>query len=341
MTEKLSTGTQRATPHKPSFAQDFGFSSSVSECVDPAAVFLCPLAESKIPASSGSEGQSDSGKGRSWSPAWGTRVSAHVCVCREPPSRAAPLLRLRASPGPGPTNKAGSAVPLSRGVSAPQSPDPLGRVRGAPSGSCVGLWCSLSLVPAPREPRGDVEGQVCISPCELWGSERRTALCSARESGRSLFFLPRPTRDGLPSGQKANYALRAAGLGAAARPPGRRLGRTGRNSRPGCGVSQPSPGARLSVPRGERAGVHTRVRPRTPPKGQCGASAPHFSNLTPIFGVYLQTPCGSAQPRSPAGARALFPWLPRRPGWLGAAVGPLPRCRDPVNKSAGGRHLRR
>lgn len=63
MTEKLSTGTQRATPHKPSFAQDFGFSSSVSECVDPAAVFLCPLAESKIPASSGSEGQSDSGKG--------------------------------------------------------------------------------------------------------------------------------------------------------------------------------------------------------------------------------------------------------------------------------------
>ncbi|NWR88030.1 MYCL protein, partial [Furnarius figulus] len=60
MTEKLSTGTQRATPLKPSFAQDFGFSSSVSECVDPAAVFLCPLAESKIPASSGSEGQSDS-----------------------------------------------------------------------------------------------------------------------------------------------------------------------------------------------------------------------------------------------------------------------------------------
>ncbi|NXI47719.1 MYCL protein, partial [Galbula dea] len=61
MTEKLSTSTQRATPHKPaSFAQDFGFSSSVSECVDPAAVFLCPLPDSKIPASSGSEGQSDS-----------------------------------------------------------------------------------------------------------------------------------------------------------------------------------------------------------------------------------------------------------------------------------------
>ncbi|NXY09945.1 MYCL protein, partial [Pteruthius melanotis] len=63
MTEKLSTGTQRATPHKPSFAQDFGFSSSVSECVDPAAVFLCPLADNKIPASSGSEGQSDSAEG--------------------------------------------------------------------------------------------------------------------------------------------------------------------------------------------------------------------------------------------------------------------------------------
>ncbi|XP_014802000.1 PREDICTED: protein L-Myc [Calidris pugnax] len=61
VTEKLATGAQRATPPKPSsFAQDFGFSSSVSECVDPAAVFLCPLAESKIPASSGSEGQSDS-----------------------------------------------------------------------------------------------------------------------------------------------------------------------------------------------------------------------------------------------------------------------------------------
>lgn len=148
MTEKLSTGTQRATPHKPSFAQDFGFSSSVSECVDPAAVFLCPLAESKIPASSGSEGQSDSGKGWSRSAAelpgrvppallepgvGNTRV--HTCACREPPSRAAPLLRLQASPGPGPTNKAGSAAPLSRGVSAGESPAPLGRVRGVPSGS--------------------------------------------------------------------------------------------------------------------------------------------------------------------------------------------------------------
>ncbi|NWR78738.1 MYCL protein, partial [Centropus unirufus] len=63
MTEKLSAGTQRAAPHKPCFAQDLGVGSSVSECVDPAALFLCPLAESKIPASSGSEGQSDSAEG--------------------------------------------------------------------------------------------------------------------------------------------------------------------------------------------------------------------------------------------------------------------------------------
>ncbi|XP_069731139.1 protein L-Myc [Phaenicophaeus curvirostris] len=55
MTEKLSAGA-----HKPCFAQDLGFGSSASDCVDPAAVFLCPLGESKFPASSGSEGQSDS-----------------------------------------------------------------------------------------------------------------------------------------------------------------------------------------------------------------------------------------------------------------------------------------
>ncbi|XP_053942379.1 protein L-Myc [Cuculus canorus] len=60
MTEKLSAGSQRAAPHKPCFAQDLGFGGSASDCVDPAAVFLCPLAESKLPASSGSEGQSDS-----------------------------------------------------------------------------------------------------------------------------------------------------------------------------------------------------------------------------------------------------------------------------------------
>ncbi|NXA50240.1 MYCL protein, partial [Nothocercus julius] len=63
MTEKLSAGPPRLSAHKPSFAQDFGFSSSLSECVDPAAVFLCPLPESKIPPSSGSEGQSDSAEG--------------------------------------------------------------------------------------------------------------------------------------------------------------------------------------------------------------------------------------------------------------------------------------
>ncbi|NWH56620.1 MYCL protein, partial [Geococcyx californianus] len=60
MTEKLSAGAQKAPTHKPCFAQDLAFGSTVSDCVDPAAVFLCPLAESKLPASSGSEGQSDS-----------------------------------------------------------------------------------------------------------------------------------------------------------------------------------------------------------------------------------------------------------------------------------------
>ncbi|KAM8796011.1 protein L-Myc [Eudromia elegans] len=60
MTEKLSSGPARLSAHKPSFAQDFGLGSSLSECVDPAAVFLCPLPDSKIPPSSGSEGQSDS-----------------------------------------------------------------------------------------------------------------------------------------------------------------------------------------------------------------------------------------------------------------------------------------
>lgn len=200
MTEKLSTGTQRATPHKPSFAQDFGFSSSVSECVDPAAVFLCPLGESKIPASSGSEGQSDSGKGQNRSaaelpvppallePGVGN-ARVHTCACREPPSQAAPLLRLQASPGPGPTNKAGSAVPLSRWVSAREALVPLGSVRGAPSGCRVGLWWPLSLVPAPRKPRGKVEGQVCSLPCKVWGFERGTALCCRLEI-RPLPLLP-------------------------------------------------------------------------------------------------------------------------------------------------------
>lgn len=199
MTEKLSTGTQRATPHKPSFAQDFGFSSSVSECVDPAAVFLCPLAESKIPASSGSEGQSDSGKG--WSrlaaelppallePGVGnTRV--HTCVCGDPPSRPAPLLRLQASPGPGPANKAGSAVPLALWLSAREASVPLGRGRGGPSGCCVGLWWPLSLVPTPWKPRGKVEGQVCSSPWKVRGFERCTALCRRLEIRLLPFLLP-------------------------------------------------------------------------------------------------------------------------------------------------------
>ncbi|XP_074832373.1 protein L-Myc [Carettochelys insculpta] len=59
--EKLSSGTQRVNPHKPSLAQDLGVSHAASECVDPAAVFPCPLAETKHPpAASGAERQCDS-----------------------------------------------------------------------------------------------------------------------------------------------------------------------------------------------------------------------------------------------------------------------------------------
>lgn len=167
MTEKLSTGTQRATPHKPSFAQDFGFGSSVSECVDPAAVFLCPLAESKIPASSGSEGQSDSGKGPRCGlpPAQpcchprGARRGGHArprtCACREPPSRAAPLLQLQASPGAGPANKAGSAAPLPAGLLLGK-PLPLAEGCVELPVRCVGLWWPLSLVP----PHGTLVGRL-------------------------------------------------------------------------------------------------------------------------------------------------------------------------------------
>lgn len=176
MTEKLSTGTQRATPHKPSFGQDFGFSSSVSECVDPAAVFLCPLAESKIPASSGSEGQSDSGKG--WrcglAPAQpscnprGARRGGHACphMCVQGASQAAPLLRFQASPGP--TNKAGSAASLPAGLLFGNPLPHAGGNVGFPPGCCVGLWWPLSPGRAPREPRGLVcEGQVCSSPWKV------------------------------------------------------------------------------------------------------------------------------------------------------------------------------
>ncbi|XP_048358274.1 protein L-Myc [Sphaerodactylus townsendi] len=42
---------------KPSFGPDLGLGG---ECVDPAAIFPCPLADGKVPASSGSEGPSDS-----------------------------------------------------------------------------------------------------------------------------------------------------------------------------------------------------------------------------------------------------------------------------------------
>lgn len=147
MTEKLSTGTQRASPHKPSFAQDFGFSSSVSECVDPAAVFLCPLAESKIPASSGSEGQSDSGKGRSRSAAElpgapslaGARRGEHAC----------PHMCVQGSSQPGCAFVETPSEPRSRpheqsGLGC--SPFPLSLCSGSPCPSREGSWGSLWLL---------------------------------------------------------------------------------------------------------------------------------------------------------------------------------------------------
>ncbi|XP_075764745.1 protein L-Myc [Pelodiscus sinensis] len=61
MTEKLSTGAPRANPHKSPLAQDAGFNSPVSECVDPAAVFPCLPAETKPPpAAPGAERPCDS-----------------------------------------------------------------------------------------------------------------------------------------------------------------------------------------------------------------------------------------------------------------------------------------
>lgn len=170
MTEKLSTGTQRATPHKPSFTQDFGFSSSISECVDPAAVFLCPLAESKIPASSGSEGQSDSGKGSATLPPcctpWGGHACPRMCV-PEPPSA---FVAAPGEPRSRPHEQSGLGCFPSHGDSVRERPAPLGVCVGVCAwGSpphCEGLWWSPSLVPAPRELRGQVgEGRVW----KVWG----------------------------------------------------------------------------------------------------------------------------------------------------------------------------
>lgn len=179
MTEKLSTGTQRATPHKPSFAQDFGFSSSVSECVDPAAVFLCPLAESKVPASSGSEGQSDSGKG--WrlccglpparppsSPAGRTRVSAHVRA-GSLPARQRLCCGSKRAPVPAPRTKRGSAAPLPSGLLL-GNPLPL-------AGGCVGLPPAAAW--ASSGPSG--------SSRAVW---RGTSLQLAVETLVSPFFFP-------------------------------------------------------------------------------------------------------------------------------------------------------
>lgn len=147
MTEKLSTGTQRATPHKPSFAQDFGFSSSVSECVDPAAVFLCPLAESKIPASSGSEGQSDSGKGsgcglpparpplQPYCNPRGARRGGHACPHMCVPGASQPgsaFVAAPSEPRSRPHEQSGLGCSPSRGASARETPATRRRVRGAP-----------------------------------------------------------------------------------------------------------------------------------------------------------------------------------------------------------------
>lgn len=162
--------------------------------------------------------------------------------------------------------------------------------------------------------------------------------------GCSPFFFPRPTRDGLPSGQKAKDALGAAGLGAAACPPRRWLGRTGRNSHP---VSQPSPGARLSVCpawgvcRFLHGGVGLgRGYLQNPPAKGGAVPLPRTSPISRRFSVLIyKHPAALYNPPAPQ-PRALFP--SSRGGRAdSAAVGALTRCRDPVNKSTGGRHLRR
>lgn len=282
MTEKLSTGTQRATPHKPSFAQDFGFSSSVSECVDPAAVFLCPLAESKIPASSGSEGQSDSGKGWSrssagscrvppalLSPAWGTRVSAHVCA-----GIPCPHMCVQGSSQPGCAFVEAPSEPRSRpheqsGLGCP--PFPRGFCSGCPCPSREGAWDSggpfLSSL-AHENLVGRLKNKFAAHCAKVWGFERCAALC--RKFGCSPFFLPRPTRDGLPSGQKAKHALGAA-LWEQPRVP-RGAGSVGRAGTAAPAVASPSPAPGPVCPsRVGDAGVFTRGvglghrYPQTPP----------------------------------------------------------------------------
>lgn len=62
--------------------------------------------------------------------------------------------------GPGPTNKAGSAAPLPAGP----SPSTMG---------CMELGGPPSLVPSPRDPRGQVDEGTPRSPCEVWGVAAR------------------------------------------------------------------------------------------------------------------------------------------------------------------------
>lgn len=161
MTEKLAPGPPRAAPHKPSFGQDLGFSSSVSDCVDPAAVFLCPLADSKVPASSGSEGQSDSGKergaalpphprgaSRGAAPSGGLRASPGPGVLRPLPCPGAPARRLRAPP----PQAAPPGLPLAVPAGEGRAHASLGKVFPGPAG---GALQPVGAAVAPPGPKGE------------------------------------------------------------------------------------------------------------------------------------------------------------------------------------------
>lgn len=132
------------------------------------------------------------------------------------------------------------------------SPFPRGSCSGSSCPSREGAWDSGGAFLSSRAHEnlvGRLKSKFAAHRAKVWGFERCAALC--RKFGCSPFLLPRPTRDGIPSGQKkAKHALGAAALGTAACPPRRWLGRTGRNSSPGCGEPQPGPGAPLPVPRG-------------------------------------------------------------------------------------------
>lgn len=79
-------------------------------------------------------------------------------------------------------------------------------------------------------------------------------------------------------------------MGAAACPPRRWLGRTGRNIHP---VSQPSPGARLSVPRGVCVGFYTegvvlgRGYLQNPPAKGSAVPLPRISPISRQFSALI------------------------------------------------------